>query len=502
MYFRLHMTQSDIDKIIDENAKLKDENEELKDRIAWFERQVFGSKSERYIPADAAQTELGLEGIPAATPEQSTETITYDRRVARRAAHGREEIPSHLPRKVVEILPEGVDVSNLERIGEKVTEQLEYTPATMFVSKTVRPVFVQVIDGVRTVICAEMPNLANPKGKYGPSLIAYTTVAKFEDHLPIYRLQKQFKRDCNVDIAETSLDALPEIAAFWLDVIARRCAQLVMESGYVQMDESTLRVIIKPAKGKSSTGYIWVRHSPECKVVVFDYHRHRSAEAARKLIGGYKGILQTDGYVVYDEYSNKEGVVHAGCHAHGRRGFEESKSNDKQRAQFVLDLYRDLFAIETEAKAQKMGPEQRLELRKVKSQPIVARLKAWLDDQLPQVKPKSRIGKAIIYCRNRWKSLTRFLEDGRIELSNNGVENRIRPIAVGRKNWMFAGSEKAAERMAVIYTVQGTCALLGINFFDYCHTVLRELPNRTSNSIEDLLPWNWKPSTKTLDEKV
>jgi transposase len=486
------MSPDAIESMIAENAALKDQIAELRQQLEWLKRQVFGQKTERYVPSDENQTSLALD-VPESDLPAPTETVTYDRKKPQNhSPHGREDIPAHLPRNEIVIMPVE-DVSGMDRIGEKVTEQLEYTPPKYFVNKYVRPVFAGDIHGERTVICGELPKLCNEKGKYGASIIAHAVVSKFEDHTPIYRLQKIIARDSGVVIPESSLDIFPELAAFWLEPIARKCAEKVMESGYIQMDESTLKVMIQPTNGKSTTGQMWVRHTPEQHVVIFNFDLHRSGTVASNLIGGYQGILQTDGLGSYNQFTESKGIVHAGCHAHARRGFDESKSSDHARATHALDLYHKIFAIEAEAKSVAMPPGDRLKLRQEKSAPIVAEFKLWLDAEVKNVRPKSPIGKAILYCLNRWYELTRFLEDGRIEISNNLVENCIRPLAIGRKNWMFAGSPDAAGRMAVLLTIIGTCKLLGINSFQYLSHVLAHIPRRMNHDIDDLLPWNWKP---------
>ena len=499
------MTPEAIDVIVAENASLKEENRrlrdeiaELKERVEWFTRQIYGQKSERYVPAVEGQTELDLGVAPTAQQPQQNEHIAYDRKkAARHTPHGREEIPSHLPRKQQIILP-SEDVSGMEKIGEKVTEQVEYTAPRCWVRQIVRPVFAGVINGIRTVVCAELPPQCNEKGKFGASMISHVTTAKFEDHLPIYRLQRQLARDSGMMIPEATLDHLPQIAGFWLGTVADRLTRQVLESGYVQLDESTLRVMIKPTNGKSSTGYMWVAHSPLQRIVSFTYDRHRSGKVSEKILGSYRGILQTDCYAAYDRYSRMEHIIHAGCHAHARRGFDESMQGDKSRATYALELYRSLFAIEQEARTAGMDHARRLAYRQEKALPVLLAFKSWLDENVRQVKPKSAIGKAILYCLNHWNRLIRYLDDGRIEISNNLVENCIRPLAIGRKNWLFAGSESMAKMMGDIYTVQGTCKLHGINFFTYLTALLEELPNRTgtASAIDDLLPMNWKPEVQ------
>jgi hypothetical protein len=189
-----------------------------------------------------------------------------------------------------------------------------------------------------------------------------------------------------------------------------------------------------------------------------------------------------------------EDIMHANCHAHCRRGFREALGNDKERATWMLDKYITLFAVDAEAKQKGMSAQQRLELRLEKSLPVINEMKQWLDVQIREVTPKSSIGKAIAYMLNRWDGLTGFLEDGRIELSNNLVENRFRKLALGRRNFMFTKSEEGARNLAAVYSVLGTCELNGVNPFDYLCDLLEWLPARKANDITDLLPMNWKPS--------
>lgn len=481
---------ADYPRVKEENRILRDELSDVKEQLEWFKRQIFGGKSERFIQADGQMTlDLGVESMES--PRQ-TETITYDRRKPRaHRPHGREEIPAHLRRERIVIMPQG-DVSGMERIAEKITEQMEYTPPEYWVKQYVRPVFAGNVNGVRTVVCGELPALCNEKGKYGASFISYVTTAKYDDHLPIYRLCNAIKRDSGMNVPETSLDRLPMVASFWMRPVAQRLTEMLMKSGYVQIDETSVRVMIKPTNGKSTIGQMWLRHSPEQKIVSFAYDRHKNGDAAHRLLNGYRGILQSDGYVVYTTYSKEEGVIHAGCNAHARRGFEESWNNDKERSAHALEIYRELFTIEKEAKAQCLKPDERLLLRRDKSVHLMSSLKEWVDREVHNVRPKSNIGKAMRYCLGHWTELTRFLDDGRIEISNNFIENQVRPFAVGRKNWLFCGSEEAARAMAIILTVHGTCKLHDVNFFEYTRHLLEEMPRRKSNDIDDLLPMVWK----------
>jgi transposase len=357
----------------------------------------------------------------------------------------------------------------------------------------VRPVYAAEINGERRIVCADLPPTCLDKGKAGASLIAHTVISKIEDHDPLYRQRLQIKRDAGLDVPESTIENWFNAGSFWLEALARRLKELLPAAGYQQMDESPIKVMVKPTNGKSTQGFMWLRHSPPLRIVTFDFDLSRSREVMKRLIDpGFKGIIQTDGYCVYDPLGTTPGITHAGCHGHARRGFERALTNDKKRATFALNLYRLLFAIEEEAGTAGSTPQQRLALRTEKSVPLMAQLHQWLTAEVKEVKPKSSIGKAILYTLGRWTELSHFLKDGRIEISNNLIENRVRPFALGRRNWLFAGSEDGAQRLAAAYTVLGTGKLHGVNTPRYLTSVLHELPLRQANDIDDLLPMNWK----------
>ena len=219
--------------------------------------------------------------------------------------------------------------------------------------------------------------------------------------------------------------------------------------------------MIQPTKGKSSTGQMWVMHAPEAKMVCFHYDKSRSAKVARQLIPpDYGGILQTDGYESYGWADKMENIIHAGCMAHSRRKFDEALSNDKARATAALNIFKEIFAIEALAREQELNAEQRLDLRKEKCALLMAQLKTWCIQEIRNINPGGLTGKAINYTLNQWGRLEQFLHNGRIEISNNQIENLIRPLAVGRKNWLFAGSEEGARRLAIIGSVKNYSHIL------------------------------------------
>jgi transposase len=478
-----------------ENKALKEKLALLEEQLTWLKRQVFGQRSERFVeqPADSNQCQLELATGASQPPVVQVERISYERRKQAGAApHGREEIPAHLPREEKVLQPD-VDTQGMQRIGEKVTEELEYVAPRFFVKRTVRPVYVEVVNGQRIMHCAELPARCVEKGKFGSSLVGHLITSKCIDHLPLYRICEQLKRECGLELPRSTIEGAFGRGCFWLEWIAAELRRRLGQAAYRQMDESTIRVLIEGLKGKSHQGYMWVQLAPLERIVTFDYRTSRSGRWIQELIGPHwQGVLHSDGYEEYRRFvAQRSGIVHANCWAHGRRGFDKALDNDRERATFALQKVRQLFDIEQDAPDMGQGRRQ---LRQEHSRPIVDELFTWLRQQVEHITPKSTIGKAVLYMLDRQKELRVFLEDGRVELSTNLIENKIRPLALGRKNYLFAGSENGARNLAAAYSVIGTCVLNNVNPSHYVTDVLARLPSRRADDTDDLLPTNWKPA--------
>ena len=495
------MSPEAVASLIAENTELKTENLRLKDQIAdltyqheWLKRQIFGQKSERFIHTHDAQCSLALEALEEAQPPQpTTQTITYSRRNpnANKTPHGRDEIPAHIPRVTIEIPPD-FDTTSMERVADKITEQLEYKPPEFFAKRYVRPVYALILNGRRTLLSPDLPPLCIEKGKLGATVVAHTIISKCQDHLPHYRIAQMISRDCEMGIPESTIRDAFKQGAMLLSVIVRRLEEIALKSNYLQMDESSIRVMIHPTQGKSHRGCMIVRHAPLEKIVLFNYQKTRNVDIGKKLLAQFKGTLQSDGLNLYPIICKELKLIQAGCMDHCRRGFEKALTNDKQRAAQALDLIRPLYAVEEIARKEGLAAEERLELREKKSEAFFNEFIAWCGETLKQTTPKSPIGKAIIYTLERKAELGRFLEDGNIEISDILIENAIRPLAVGRKNFLFAGSEEGARRLAIGYSIIGTCLRNGLNVRKYLNHVLEELPKRMAKNIDDLLPIYWK----------
>ncbi|MDM1465432.1 IS66 family transposase, partial [Myroides odoratimimus] len=262
--------------------------------------------------------------------------------------------------------------------------------------------------------------------------------------------------------------------------------------GYLQVDETTIKVLDEKKKDKSHLGYYWVYHAPISKLVMFNYSPTRASSAALPVLENFKGYLQTDGYSGYKAYGNKSDVTHLGCWAHARREFERALDNDKIRAQHVLVEIQKLYAVEKKAKEQNLAPDQIKELRLKESLLIINELGKYMFIQMKLTLPKSQIGKALAYSQTRWDNLSAYLYNGNLQIDNNLVENVIRPVALGRKNYLFTGSHDAAQRAAMAYTFFANCKKHDVNPYQWLKYVLENIQSINHKNITDLYPHNYK----------
>lgn len=479
-----------------ENARLQEELKELK-------RLIYGAKSERFIPEDNGQLSIGFqEQEPASSQAKAAEEeeITYKR--PKKPKQGekavRVELPSHLPRESHVLEPENRS-EQARKIGEEVTEILEYSPGSMYVKQYVRPKYSQPAEAkeenekthlsVDEVVIASMPTLPIPQGNTGPGLLAHLLISKYVDHLPFYRQIKQFQRQ-GVNLSESTINGWFKSACKLLEPLYEVLRQKIQASGYINADETPMPVQSGDKKGVTHTGYQWVYHSPRDKLVCFDYHPGRGKEAPLKFLGEFQGILQTDAYAGYEQFANQEGVIMVGCLAHARRYFEKALDNDKQRAEYVLMQMQKLYKIERKAKEEDLSFHQRYELRQQEALPVLNELEAWLKTNASQVFPKTAIGKAIHYSLGIWSRLKCYADYGHCEIDNNMVENDIRPVALGRKNYLFAGNHQAAQNAAMMYSFLGSCKLNGVEPFHWLKDTLAKIPDYSVNELENLLPGN------------
>ncbi|UZR99478.1 IS66 family transposase [Chondrinema litorale] len=405
--------------LIEEKKQLLEQVQLLKAELSELKRLIYGSKRERFIPSDTNSKQLTLpldENVPAETPAKVKQTISYQRVAAgekQPQGSSRQPLPAHLPRKEVVLEPE-VDTTHMRKIGEEITEELDMTPAKVFVRRYIRPRYVSKEE---EFYIANLPARPIGKGIPGPGLLAHILVDKFCHHLPFYRQQKRFNQ-LGIKIAPSTLGNWLKPACQLLAPLYQALKFEVLHNNYLQVDESPIKVLDDTKKGKTHRGYYWTYYSPEQQVVLFDYQKGRSREGPVNMLQGYEGYIQTDGYKVYDQLLEEEGmnIILVGCMAHVRRYFEKALDNDESRAKHALLLFQQLYAIEREARDNELDALQRYELRQEKSRPIMDLLGQWIVAEYPKVLPKSSIGKAMHYLAERYNKLYVYLNDGRLEI--------------------------------------------------------------------------------------
>ena len=462
---------------------------QLQHQVSLLQKMVFGPKSDRFkfpteIPANQLSLGVSVDTI-AEVEVKKTFVKEHDRtkvKIEPKKHPGRNALPSNLRREEIIIEPQE-DITGCIHLEDEVTEVLEVNPAEFYVKRYVRRKYVRK-DGEGVAI-GKLPNRAIEKGIPGASVLAMLIIGKFVDHLPIYRQIAIFKRaglnlhyNTVLDWNTQGLDTLTPL----YELLKRK----ILESIYLQADETGIKVLDSEKKGSSHQGFLWAYRDVINNQVMFEYQRGRNKEGPARMLKNFKGFLQTDGYAAYDQFAQREGVRMLHCMAHARRYFKEAEGNDKLRSIYALLAFHEIYELERQLKD--LSVEEKQKLRQEVAVPKLEELHKWMIEQYPSVTPKSPIGKALEYSMKRWKELTLYISDGRLEIDNNKIENEIRPIALGRKNYLFAGSHESAQRIAMIYSLLATCKANGIDPHSWITKVLEEIPNRTVNNIQDLLP--------------
>jgi transposase len=476
----------------------------LSSQLAWFKRQIFGQKKERHVP-EVPEEQMSLNdlfehaGAPmpgvAEDGKDGTEKITYERRKPAKG-HGRKPIPDYLRReKHVVDVPEEEKVcpccgEQKKQIGEDITEELEYEPAKFFVNQFIRPKYACPNCPDEGVTTAQPPSRPIDKGIAGPALLAYIIISKFVDHLPLYRLEQMFKRYQIFINRSTMVGWIAQLCLHLEAVYREMKRQLIEESFLIQGDETTLKVQNDTVPDKCDLGYLWP-YVGDAKLAVFEFRDSRVRAGPTDFLKGFTNRhLMSDGYAGYNQVIEKNFLIHLMCWAHARRKFFDKKDLEPQFAGQVLGLIKELYMVERDTI--EMKPEERKRIRLERSAPVLEKIKALLEERSKTLLPKNPLCEAVNYTLNHWKQLTSYLQDGRLPIDNNLVENAIRPVALGRKNWLFAGSPEGAQRMALIYSMVATCKLNGINPYEYLVDILPKAASYDQRKIADLTPIKWK----------
>jgi transposase len=489
---------------IDELSELVSFLREWK-RLAQSQR--FGRKSERFADEQAwlfNEAEL----TAAEVSEVEAETIEVPAHARRKA--GRKPLPDHLP--VEEIVHDLADdqkvcphdaTHTMVEIGRETSEKLRFIPAEVVRERHIRPKYAcpTCKQGVRT---APVPPQAIPKSLATPSLLAQVATAKYVDGLPLYRQEKIFAR-LGIELPRATLAHWMVRMGDLVEPLIERIRREIREGEVVQCDETPFQVLKEPGKRAESTSYLWVLRGGRLghPLLLYEYDPSRSGEVPKRLLRGFQGVLQTDGYEGYAAIGREPGVVHVGCWAHARRKFDEAlrgqrskkkaKPDAKQsRARQALTQIQALYAIERTLK--EASPEERQRVREERSRPVVEKLRGWLDASLGTLPPQTLTGKALAYLDHQWPKLVRVLDDGRVPLDTNAVENAIRPFVVGRKAWLFADTMAGARASANLYTLIETAKANGLEPWRYLNLLFAHLPAvERPDQLARLLPHNLPP---------
>ena len=468
----------------------------LKQQLDQLKKMIYGSRQERFIPADInpSQLSLGIQAEQVASCNiAEAKKISYVRSnisiEQRPLTHpGRMKLPETLRREEIIIEPAEGTI-DCKKMGEEITEVLEYEPGELFVKKYVRVKYAK--SGNTGVLIGQLPARPLEKAMAGPGLLAQIIIDKYADHLPLHRQMQRFERTGLKIPYSTLTDWVSGTCRLILPLYEALKAE-VLAGSYLHADETPIKVLDKDKKGGTHRGYYWVYQDSIKKIVFFDYQESRGREGPKGILENFEGYLQTDGYSVYEIFDKRKQITLMHCMAHARRAFHDALDNDKERAGYALDEIQKLYAIERNCKEGSLSFDEAREMRRQKSVPILESLGKWMKEQYIQTTPKSAIGKALAYSIERWERLSLYTQDGKLNIDNNPVENSIRPVALGRKNYLFAGSHEAAQRSAMLYSLLGTCKMHSIEPYNWLRNTLEIIAAHPINRINELLPHHCK----------
>jgi transposase len=482
----LSTVQAQHQKILHQSERI----EELESQLAWLKRQIFGRKTERIVIPGQEDLFAGEAPPP---PKVETEVIQYSRRKPKR-----NPLPKTLPRERIELAVDEADQvcpcceGPRRRIGEAVTEELAFQPAKFWVREYIRPKFACPCCEEGGVVTAAVPPRPIPKGLFGPEVLAHLLVSKYEDHIPLHRQLKMFQRQ-GLEFSESTVNDSVLQSAEYLTPLSDLLRAHVLGGQRIFTDDTPVALKTN-VPGESQKARLWVyirQGEKEPPATFFDFTEDRNRKGPWNILNKFRGYLQADAYGGYDALYATGRIVEVGCWSHARRYFEQAAKLHKKsaRAHVALDFIRQLFRIERESKD--MSPTQRFWNRRQHALPVLRAFKDWLDEQQIDVSTKSKFGIAVSYTLNQWPALVEYVNHGLLEISNNIAENAIRPVAVGRKNWLHFGSVRGGKAAAVVFSLTATCKQNRVNPFDWLAHVLTGLPTTDPDEYSSLLPFHF-----------
>jgi len=472
----------------------KTRNEALNFEVARLKRWRFGTSSESLDGTTQAVLFNAIVADTALEDRAAQDEVTPPPAAPRAKRQAvRQALPASLPRidRHHEIEATHCECGQaLERIGQELSEQLDCVPAQFFVLRHIRGKYACAC--CQTIQAAPMPAQMIDKGIPAPGLLAQVVVAKHDDHLPLYRQSEIYARS-GVHIPRSSMAQWSGICGVRLTPLADALKDFILGHDVVHADETPIK-LLAPGKGKTSRAYVWVYRTTNFvaqRAVYYDFSTGRGGENARRVLQGFGGTLVSDDFSGYHALQ-AQGVTAALCMAHARRKlFEAHQFNGSPIAGHAVALIAKLYEVEREVR--ELVPEARWRLRQQHAKPVAEALHAWMSEQRQKLAKADVTAKAIDYALSNWRGLTRYLDDGHVPIDNNAAENAVRPLAVGRKNWLFVGSQQAGERAAVVLSLIESAKLNGHDPWAYLKDVFERLPTLKQRDLEQLLPHNWRP---------
>jgi transposase len=481
------LLQAMIRELLATNQQLQRHSAQLEHRLDQLLKRLYGPRADTVNPDQASL--FGELSPPELPPPQPDPPRDNQPSAKAKNGHGRRSLPANLRRERVV-----VDISEAEKlavggtwvqIGEEISEKLDYTPSSLYVRQIVRPKYVVRFDGKPDELkLAALPLEALPKSKAAPGLVADIIVSKCVDHLPLYRQEKRYSRQ-GVELARSTLCGWLAEAAEALTPLYDLLKARVLAAHALHTDDTPIPVQ-DASREHCRIGRIWAYVSKDG--IVYDATEDRCRDGPAKFLQGFQGYLQCDAYAGYDEiFAKSQGmIVEVACWAHARRKFVEAEATSPQLAHEAVARIRALYAIEHEAKD--LDTAARAALRQRKAQPLLDAMKVWLDRERQTALPKTPIAEAIHYALNQWAALNVYLRDGSLSIDNNAAERAVKPFAIGRKNWVFFGSDRGGRTLATLASFTATCELLKLNPWTYLRDVLTKLPTTPADQLVTLLP--------------
>ncbi len=473
-------------------------NEKLTYENALLKRMKFAAQSERFSPEQRNLLEDEIDADLAAVAQEIAQIGTPASPTPDRTQAKRQPLPANLPRREIRHEPDSTTCSTpgcgcqMKRIGQDVAEKLDYVPGVFSVERHVRGKW--ACSQCETIVQAPVDAHIIDKGIPTTGLLAQVLVAKYADHLPLYRQENIFGR-AGLAIPRSTLAQWVGVCGVQLQPLVDAMKAEILKHHVLHADETPVQML-KPGEGKTHRAYLWA-YAPGAfeatRAVVYDFCESRAGEHARKFLDEWKGSLICDDFSGYKALI-ASGVTEVGCLAHARRKFFDlHASNKSQLAAFALEQFARVYDIEREVK--ELDANQRQEVRQYKTKPVLDALHQWMTLQRQKVPQSSATAKALDYSLRRWVALTRFVDDGQLPVDNNWIENQIRPIAIGRNNWLFAGSLRAGQRAAAVMSLIQSARMNGHDPYAYLKDVLTRLPTQRASRIEELLPHRWQANT-------